>query len=830
MVLVKRLFLLLMLQLLSLSFENLLAQQKVIKGVVKDAHSDEIIPFASVTLMKSSIGKLTDSSGHFIFHFNSWPADTLEVSYVGYAPFFVAISDSVHKDTINLSISLERSSIAAVVVRSKFNRGIYLWRKIVKNKPNNDRYRFDNFSYELYNKLELDLNNINKDKLKKGLFTKPVGFIFDNIDTTEEKPFLPVYLTESISDYFYQKSPRRYREVFKGSKTIGIENQSLAEKLGGMDQNINIYNNFIPVFDKQFVSPISDNGSAYYEYRVSDTQYIAGKRFYHLVFSPRRKGESTFEGDCWVHDSSFAIQKMNLRLGKEANINFVEKLSLIQEYKLIDDSTWFLYKDKFVVNIYPIGKSKFGFIGRKTTTYKDVKTNADLVTAELKKNKVPEETVFPPEVSNKTDVYWEESRHESLSKNEANVYAMIDTLQKIPIFNTYKNIITFVGTGYHNIGNFEIGPWYNWISGNSMEGFRTRFDLGTNNHFHKNLWLTGYLAYGFTDKRFKGKASAFYLLNRHPRMYIYGAYQKDLDNGQTYYDEISADNIFALAVRKPNVPLKFMQIEEEKFEFFKEWQIGFSMLFNANRKIYNPLLNLPSKQHFTTAAGEPLNNFETSLRLRFAYLEKFLEGNFLRVSLGSPLPIVEFKYSHGFSNVLKSSYNYNKVSGSISDYYKIPPFGSVYYNVFGGRTIGTLPYMLLDIAPGNEIYYYNKYAFNMMNRYEFIGDRYTGFNVEHNFGNGIFRFTPLTRKLKLRQFWSAKGIWSTLSEKNKTLNFLPDAPFRSLDGKMYLELGTGVDNILKVFRVDFVWRVLPSPTIKEQQKRFGVFGSFRLAF
>jgi hypothetical protein len=39
---------------------------------------------------------------------------------------------------------------------------------------------------------------------------------------------------------------------------------------------------------------------------------------------------------------------MNLRLGKEANINFVNKLSLIQEYSLINDSTWFLSKDKFV--------------------------------------------------------------------------------------------------------------------------------------------------------------------------------------------------------------------------------------------------------------------------------------------------------------------------------------------------------------------------------------------------------------------------------------------------------------------------------------------------
>ena len=76
----------------------------------------------------------------------------------------------------------------------------------------------------------------------------------------------------------------------------------------------------------------------------------------------------------------------------------------------------------------------------------------------------------------------------------------------------------------------------------------------------------------------------------------------------------------------------------------------------------------------------------------------------------------------------------------------MPPFGSIYYNVFAGQTFGTNPYMLLDIAPGNEIYYYNKYAFNLMNRYEFVHDKYAGVNFEHNIGNGLLGFIPLLRK------------------------------------------------------------------------------------
>ena len=64
----------------------------------------------------------------------------------------------------------------------------------------------------------------------------------------------------------------------------------------------------------RFISPISDNGDAFYNYRLTDTQYVAGKRLFHLVFTPKHKGENTFEGDCWIHDTTFAVQKMNLRL------------------------------------------------------------------------------------------------------------------------------------------------------------------------------------------------------------------------------------------------------------------------------------------------------------------------------------------------------------------------------------------------------------------------------------------------------------------------------------------------------------------------------------
>ncbi|WP_457831900.1 hypothetical protein, partial [Staphylococcus aureus] len=64
-----------------------------------------------------------------------------------------------------------------------------------------------------------------------------------------------------------------------------------------------------------------------------------------------------------------------------------EGLTLIQEFKKINDTTWFIYKDKFVADIAPIGSGKLGFKGRKTTTYTNIIVNNESTIAQLQKNK-----------------------------------------------------------------------------------------------------------------------------------------------------------------------------------------------------------------------------------------------------------------------------------------------------------------------------------------------------------------------------------------------------------------------------------------------------------
>lgn len=809
---------------------QLRAQSISFKGLIQDGHTKEPVSYASIYFTRSGVGKTSDSAGNFSFYISKFSTDTLVVTYVGYETYKIPINDSVNNKTI--VIQLQRGAATnGVTVRSKINKGLYLWKKIMAKKKQYNRYNLPNFGYEAYNKLEIDIKNFKADKAKKNFLLKPFSFIFDNIDSTSEKePFLPAYLLESVSDYAFQKNTKKYFENIKASNTKGFTNESISKLMGVMNQNVNVYGNYVNVMDKDFIGPFNDNADVYYNFAVPDTQVIGGKKVFHFTFSPKHAGQNTFQGDAWVLSQTYQIQKINLYLGKDANINYIDRISVFQEFIPLNDSVYFLNRDKFFADFKILGKQSLTFIGRKSTSYRNIIINSDSITNLFKQQPIEEVIKTSPGSNLKTDSAWNVLRHDTLSTNEKAIYATVDKLLKMPKFQRLQNTLKFIGTGYKQLTNYEIGPWFNWISSNSWEGLRTRFDLGTTTGFNKHIYLHTYLAYGFGDKKFKGQAEAFWIVKRDPKRFrLHLSYYNDIDNGISQVGEVGQDNIFSLAIRKPNTTRKFIQLQDVRFEVFNELGKGFSTEWFISHRQYTPLKNLPFKESFSVSEGLPLSSFEVALKVRFAYLEQFVEGDYFRYSLGTKYPIAELMLAKGFSGVLNSAYNYTKIGLSVKDFMKISPYGSFSYKVYAGKVNGTLPFAFLENHPGNDIYYYNPGSFNLMNRFEYLSDQYAGINVEHNVGSGLFRFIPLTRKLKLRQFWNAKAVWGSLNAENTALNNKAGS-FKTLNGTSYLEVGTGIDNILKVLRLDFVWRVLPRPLPANKTSRFGVFGSFQFQF
>ncbi|MDQ6815330.1 MAG: carboxypeptidase-like regulatory domain-containing protein, partial [Bacteroidota bacterium] len=216
----------------SFTIQHISAQQRIVIGSVLDPFTQEKIPYASLQWKKAGHGTVTDSSGNFKIA-TPYKIDTLQVTYVGFETKLIPINFT--KDSLHLNIQLGAiKSDKGVFVKTKSKRGLIWWQRIVAHKPNNDPYKFDTYKYELYNKVELDLNNINRSSFNNIKLLKPFDFILDNVDSVSEKtPFLPVFFTETLSDYYYTETPHKVREIIKGASTKGIKNETVLQFMGG---------------------------------------------------------------------------------------------------------------------------------------------------------------------------------------------------------------------------------------------------------------------------------------------------------------------------------------------------------------------------------------------------------------------------------------------------------------------------------------------------------------------------------------------------------------------------------------------------------------------
>ncbi|MEO8734345.1 MAG: DUF5686 family protein, partial [Flavobacteriales bacterium] len=202
-----------------------------------------------------------------------------------------------------------------------------------------------------------------------------------------------------------------------------------------------------------------------------------------------------------------------------------------------------------------------------------------------------------------------------------------------------------------------------------------------------------------------------------------------------------------------------------------------------------------------------IHTAEVSLNTRFAYKEKYVSGDFTRVSLGTSYPTLELHLSSGLPNLGTHEYGYQKVVAHVYQRLQLGVFGWMRLNAEAGQVWGALPYPLLILHSGNETFYDDDLAFNTMNYFEFISDRYAQLFVEHHFEGLFFNRIPLLRRLKWREVVGAKGVVGSLDREKTEKEMLLLPGMYSLNHGPYVEVSAGVENILKFITVEGLWRL-----------------------
>lgn len=826
---------------------------KRVSGIVTDSISGEPLPFANIINKNNpKENTVADENGKFSV---STRGEGLEwiVSYTGYAP---KSFDFLHQGK-KLEIRLAPSSqdLAEVVVRpgkekysKRHNPAVDFVTRIRKSAPNNDPAREPFYSYDKYEKTLIALNGFNGN-FSTGFLGKKGNFMKNYVDTsawTGER-LLDLMIKEKASTRLRSRNPNVDKEVTRGYRSAGLDEvinqQNMQIILEDAIREIDIYGNDITILQNRFVSPLSMLGPDVYKYYLSDTVYIGTDRCVELTFVPRNPETMGFNGKLYVPvgDTTMFVKRITMRTPSDINLNYVENIYVNQSFskdslgnrnKTYDDVCLELQIAPGTPRIY----------GRKTTAYDNFSYErredlSDYYTRLGRYFSLDGATEQPE------DGFWNVNRMVPMTLAESKMGNMMGEMRKIPLFYWGEKVLALLESGYVRTGppgksKVDLGPINTLLSGNTVEGLRIRLGGMTMSPLNPHIFAKGYVAYGTKDRKFKYEGALEYSFSKKknhsyewPRHGFYGSYSYDLDMLGQHYLFTNSDNAFLSFKRKESVLVTYRRLA--KLGYVLELPNHFSVDFSFRNEKQEATQWVP----FVFGNGQSDPSYRQSafsLTLRWAPGERFIQGRTQRSPVNMDAWIFQLTHEYGPKGLLGSRFNLNRTEFSVQKRLWLSAFGYTNIILKAGKIWDSVYYPALLWPNANLSYTIQPESYSLMNPMEFANDKYASIDLTY-FGNGVlFNHIPLLKRLKIREAVTFKGLIGGLSdrnnpEKNPELYRFPEYATAMTMGKTpYMEVGAGIDNILTILRVDYVWRLTyrDNPSIDKSGVRVSLHFSF----
>jgi hypothetical protein len=817
---------------------KLLAQTKFsVSGILYDKDTKETIPL--VPIFFDSLGQLgtnTNLDGEYQIFL---PPGTyyLQIRYSGYKILkdTLIVNQNIRKDFFLEPITYQ---IEEVVITAKDNPGLRVIKQAIKHKKENNWDKFKSIEYKAYNKLVISLNNISGDKLDKLQYKPLKKFIkaHENDttiqDTLPNKYKLAIFISESISRV-YQKKPGKVREVIEATQTSGVQNPE-ANLLSNFVTNLNFYENYISLVGKLFISPIADGATLNYKYELKGIEAHDQDTTYFIEVIPRNKFDLAFKGMIHIQNKSWAIKRLDLKLSSDPNVNFVEDIRIRQQFDYIQGH-WLPVVSDIEVD-FKNKENNVGLIGRTATTM------TDYILDQPQPDKFFQDASVEvlQGATEKDTTYWKENRLSTLEQSEILGFALIDTLKTQSFWKIINFVSEYITNGRRKFKYFEIGNYTQLITFNAVEGLRNRIGIYTRPTLSKRWYFGAHIAYGYTDKRFKYDIDTRYKISYKPRFEI--GIQRTQEIEQVGYPDYVQMGTGILTSTLFRVPL-FQQnyFTENNIRLWWDVRRGIFAYFILKTRYFEPSRTFAfsffncENQLVTT-----FQNTELSATLRFSFKENFLMKGGEKVYAGSKYPIFYVEGSYAFPNHLgrrflntphdlNGDFRYKKLSCVITDYQPLGRFGYMNYTIQAGKIWGSAPYPLLNVFRGSQSYaldpmgtglgaivsllgtnrstLYDPVGFNLMYFYEFVADQWITAGFDHHLESFFLRKIPLIRKLKWKELWTFRLAYGSLTAQNLFINNTTAQTIKAPNQKPYMEIGIGIENIFKVLRLDYLWRI-----------------------
>jgi hypothetical protein len=782
-----------------------------ISGRVTDENGKPLA-YASISIKGTTRGTNANSSGYYSITLSPGQY-TLICQYVSYKKEERTIDITADDQVLNFTLGIQQLTLGEVIVKKGEDPAYEIIRQAIKKRSYYNQ-QVDSFSVDVYIKGLLR---------SRGLPQKFMGKKVDRDknDGLDSAGKGILFLSESLTKVSFQKPDKiKFRVV--SSRQSG----------GGFGLSfpffINFYANNVSVFDNNlnprgFISPIADGALNYYKYHYEGSFIEDNKMVNTIKVIPKRKNEPLFSGVIQITEDDWRIFSLDLQTTNDYALELIDTLRISQIHSSVAPDTW---KTKNQVVYVAVKKFGFDFAGNFVNVYSDYNLAPGFTKKTFDRILMKYDTAF----NRKDTSYWNAVRPVALETDEKRDFVFkdslakasrdtflsrrfIDSLRKNQKPVTLKQIL-WSGANHSFYSKkttirYHINGLLPQLEYNTVEGL----SINAEQSLHIN---TAKRKYSYTINW----NSRYGLSSAHFNSYGELIMRERRDNFRNRYLKLAGGKrISQFNQENPITPLEnavwtlfnkknYMKLYENWFgsiEYNNRFENGLRLNLHAVYEDRIPVENTTDFSFFKKdrellpnhpyeLAAIPFQRHQAltaGFTLTWQPGQRYIQFPTYKVPIGSKAPTFEFEYNKGIKDIFGSDVDFDKWKLSMFDNMNFRIGGEFRYRIIIGGFLNNKKVEIPDLQHfnGNQTNFNSKYlnSFQLAPYYRYSNAEhfYVVVHAEHHFNGLLTNKVPLLNKLK----------WNLVVGSNA---------FYVNSDNYYVEAFAGIENIFKLFRIDFV--------------------------
>ncbi len=784
-----------------------------IYGTVYTASGD-LLPYSSITIKGTSKG--TSANNKALFNIAVEPGKhTIVCQHIGYASQEKVV-DVTGDTELTFILKEVELTINEVVVKSGGEDPAYaIIREAIRKRPYYNT-QVKGFTSGLYTrdmvKLKQLPDRIMGKKIKKddkedmGVDSAGRGII---------------YLSESISTLHIQEPDHFKMEVHSsrvsGSNSFGITFPAI----------ISLYNNNVKVFMERFnprgfISPIADGAISFYRFKYLGTFFENDRMIHSIKLTPRRNYEPLFTGVINIVDDDWRIHSFDLMLTKTAQLELLDTLTLRQLHFPVQNDVWRV-KDQLLGFDFSILGVKAG--GTFLNVFSEYSINPVFQNGFFDKLIMKYDTA-----AHKRSVeYWDSIRPVPLDSAQANDYMVKDSIFRsrndslksqsyLDSLNRARNKIRPQKFFLGGISNYysRVNGYSRWqfkalitqLEYNTVEGVVSKISTSyTRGKKNSSITFEPTMRYGFDNGHFNPSLK----ITRTVKNLLNDQSAFSLEGGRRVMQFNRDSKLTPLinAVSTLFYGKNYMKIYEAGYGV-AGWNLkkenGLSLTASVEFEDRKPLENSTDftfrkkdTVHLTPnypaelIAGHFEEHQALSVRIGASWQpgQRFIQFPTFKMPVGSSYPIFSVEYVKGINGLFGSDVDYDKWKLGMEGNRNLKLAGTIRYRAGIGGFLNNnrVPVMDYQHFNGNQLKAASEYVNSFQLAPYYANSTTAAFysiaHFEHHLNGLLTNKIPLFRRLNWNLVTGANAFYVN-SDNN------------------YAEIFAGLENIFKIFRIDFV--------------------------